>query len=161
MNSNLLTPPIPHWAIGTTTDYLAIGAQLCTRDGRRCGNAVTTAVVTRHGCNVAVVVTDMGTKMHLTESELQELFYPPEWLMDVNPIGKLGASIEQALNEAPVSDVLSILTGAFVGLTVELVRRKGHDLNLPIKVDGGPNRDITLHAPKGPAEFNTEQVGAA
>lgn len=63
-------------------------------------------------------------------------------------VERLGAAIEQALDEAPVSDVLSILTGAFVGLAVELVRRQGHDTNMPIKVDGGPNRDITIHAPK-------------
>ncbi|AAQ54967.1 hypothetical protein Bcep22_gp34 [Burkholderia phage Bcep22] len=63
-------------------------------------------------------------------------------------IGKLGAAIEAALDEAPVSDVLSILTGAFVGLTVELVRRQGHDVNKEIKVDGGNQRDITIHASK-------------
>ena len=65
-------------------------------------------------------------------------------------IEKLGAAIEQALDEAPVSDVLSVLTGAFVGLTVELVRREGHDANGEIKVDGGNQRDITIHAPKEP-----------
>lgn len=64
-------------------------------------------------------------------------------------LGKLGAAIEHALAEAPVSDVLAILTGAFVGLTVELVRRQGHDVSKEIKVDGGHNRDITIHAPKG------------
>lgn len=68
-------------------------------------------------------------------------------------IAKLGAAIEHALEEAPVSEVLSILTGAFVGLTVELVRRKGHDINKEIKVDGGQNRDITIHAPKEPPVF--------
>jgi hypothetical protein len=66
-------------------------------------------------------------------------------------IGDLGAAIERALDEAPVSDVLSILTSAFVGLTVELVRRHGHDVSHPINVDGGPNRDITIHAPKHPS----------
>ncbi|RJF99069.1 hypothetical protein [Noviherbaspirillum saxi] len=64
-------------------------------------------------------------------------------------LGNLGAAIEHALDEAPVSDVLSILTGAFVGLTVELVRRQGHDVSKEIKVDSGQNRDITIHGPKG------------
>lgn len=63
-------------------------------------------------------------------------------------IDKLGAAIERALDEAPVSDVLSVLTGAFVGLTVELVRRQGHDVAEEIKVAGGRQRDITIHAPK-------------
>lgn len=74
-------------------------------------------------------------------------------------VGKLGAAIEQALDEAPVSDVLSILTGAFVGLTVELVRRQGYDVSLPIKVDGGPNRDITIHEAKMSVDFHTDQEG--
>ena len=63
-------------------------------------------------------------------------------------IEKLGAAIELALKEASVSAVLSILTGSFVGLTVELVRRQGYDVNEEIKVDGGNQRDITIHAPK-------------
>ncbi|SAK65896.1 hypothetical protein AWB80_03115 [Caballeronia pedi] len=65
-------------------------------------------------------------------------------------IEKLGTAIEAALEEAPVGDVLSILTGAFVGLTIELVRRQGHDVEKEIKVDGGDQRDITIHAPKDP-----------
>ncbi len=65
-----------------------------------------------------------------------------------DPLDKLGDAIKQALDEAPVSDVLSILTGAFVGLTLEVVRRQGHDVNKEIKVDGGQRRDITIHAPK-------------
>lgn len=64
-------------------------------------------------------------------------------------IERLGNAIAQALDDAPVADVLSLLTGAFVSLTVELVRRQGHhDDSLPIKVDGGQNRDITIHPPK-------------
>jgi cob(I)alamin adenosyltransferase len=66
----------------------------------------------------------------------------------VGAIDKLGAAIELALAEAPVSDVLSILTGAFVGLTLELVRREGHDVSKEIRVDGGRQRDITIHTPK-------------
>ena len=71
---------------------------------------------------------------------------------ELSALDKLGAAIEKALDEAPVSDVLSILTGAFVGLTLEVVRRQGHDVNLPVKVNGGTNRDITIHGLKGPGE---------
>lgn len=60
----------------------------------------------------------------------------------------LGDAIADALDECPADDVLSVLIGALVGLTVELVRRQGHDLSLPITVNGGAARDITIHAPK-------------
>ncbi|ARV17371.1 hypothetical protein AEP_00409 [Curvibacter sp. AEP1-3] len=76
----------------------------------------------------------------------------PDTPVELSALDKLGVAIEQALDAAPVSDVLSILTGAFVGLTLEVVRRQGHDVNLPVKVNGGTNRDITIHAPKGPSE---------
>lgn len=61
----------------------------------------------------------------------------------------MGHAIERALEEAPASDVLSVLTGSFVGLTIELLRRQGHEPDRDIRIDGGPNRDITIHAPKG------------
>ena len=60
----------------------------------------------------------------------------------------LGAAIERALDECSVSDVLSILTGSLVGLVVELVRRQGEDINKPITLDGGNQRDITISPPK-------------
>lgn len=63
-------------------------------------------------------------------------------------IEKLGDAIRQALDDAPVADVLSVLTGAFVALTVEVVRRQGHDVNKKIEIDGRTERDITIHAPK-------------
>lgn len=60
----------------------------------------------------------------------------------------LGNAIRRALDEEPVADVLSVLTGAFVSLTVELVRRQGHDVSQKIEIDGGTERNITIHAPK-------------
>jgi hypothetical protein len=63
-------------------------------------------------------------------------------------LDNLRAAVETALDEEPVSDVLTLITGMFVGLTVELVRRQGHDVTKEIRVDGGKNRDITIHAPK-------------
>lgn len=71
----------------------------------------------------------------------------------VDAIDKLGAAIEQALEEAPVSDVLSILVAAFVGVTVEMVRREGEDVAKEIKIDGGAQRDVTIHAPKSAKEI--------
>lgn len=60
----------------------------------------------------------------------------------------ISTAIEDALKTTPASEVLAILTGAFVGLTVELVRRQGHDADKQIMVDGGEKRDITIHPVK-------------
>ncbi|RQV20618.1 hypothetical protein DF039_12300 [Burkholderia cenocepacia] len=60
----------------------------------------------------------------------------------------IAEAVGDALAETPVTEVLAFVTGVFVGLTVELVRRQGHDVNMEIKVDGGQQRDITIHAPK-------------
>lgn len=69
--------------------------------------------------------------------------------MKKSALEKLGDAIKTALREEATSDVLSMLTGAFVSLTVEVVRREGYDVNRDIKVDGRENRDVTIHAPKG------------
>ncbi|WP_131753553.1 hypothetical protein [Burkholderia vietnamiensis] len=63
-------------------------------------------------------------------------------------IEALGEALERALDDAPVADVLAFITGAFVGLTLELIRREGHDVNKEIRIDGVEQRDITIHAPK-------------
>lgn len=69
----------------------------------------------------------------------------------MSALENLATAISEALDEAPAADVLTVITGAFVGLTVEMVRRAGHDVSKPITVDGGEQRDITIHAPKGGA----------
>lgn len=43
---------------------------------------------------------------------------------------------------------MAFITGAFVGLMTEVVRRHGGDANLEIKIDGAGNRDITIHPTK-------------
>ncbi|HDR9756468.1 TPA: hypothetical protein ACK3Q6_001655 [Burkholderia cepacia] len=63
-------------------------------------------------------------------------------------IEALGEAIDRALDDAPVTDVLAFITGVFVGLTLELVRREGHDVDKEIRIDGVEQRDITIHAPK-------------
>lgn len=63
----------------------------------------------------------------------------------------LDAAVRRALQEHPPGKVLACVTGIFVGLTVELCRREGADVGKDITIDGGPNRDITIHAPKAPA----------
>jgi len=56
------------------------GSQLLTRDGRKTGNAhISGPVEERHGLKVWPILTDFGNEMCLTEKEIDELFYPPEW----------------------------------------------------------------------------------
>ncbi len=43
---------------------------------------------------------------------------------------------------------LILVTGMFVGLTVEYSKRRGYDTDCDIKIDGGTGRDITIHKPK-------------
>lgn len=62
-----------------------IGSQLCTRDGRKCGNAVIVepVILTLRRSAAWTVITDAGNEMTLTEPELQELFYFPTQKMDL------------------------------------------------------------------------------
>ncbi|HEX5278147.1 MAG TPA: hypothetical protein VFW42_10815 [Fluviicoccus sp.] len=50
-----------------------------------------------------------------------------------------------------VVNALAVLTGAFVGLTVEMVSRQGHVSTGDITIQGGNERDITIHAEKSPS----------
>ncbi|MEB2504595.1 hypothetical protein SB394_11800 [Burkholderia sp. BCCIQ04A] len=63
-------------------------------------------------------------------------------------IEALGEAIDRALDDAPVTDVLAFITGVFVGLTIELLRREGQDVDKEIRIDGVEQRDIAIHAPK-------------
>ena len=66
----------------------------------------------------------------------------------MSAIKKLEDAIVDALAECPVSDVLSVLTGSFVGLAVELLRRKGYETDKEIRLVAGDQRSITISAPK-------------
>lgn len=43
---------------------------------------------------------------------------------------------------------LQVATGAFVSLLVSYMEARGFETDKNIHVDGGENRDITVHAPK-------------
>lgn len=66
-------------------------------------------------------------------------------------------AIKAALEENSATEVLQVVTGVFVGLTLEMVRRRvGQEaLEKPINIDGCGNRNITIHPvaqkPKGGA----------
>ena len=81
--------PIPDWAVERNWDYsLVPGAQLCTKDGRRTGNAhIITKGVMHSGNgeyidNVYNCLTDAGSKFTFTEVELLEAFTIGDWISD-------------------------------------------------------------------------------
>lgn len=67
----------------------------------------------------------------------------------MSALEEMAASIERALDECVTSEVLSVLTGAFVGVTLAVAKAHGCDTNTAFLIDGGESRDITIHAPKG------------
>lgn len=76
---------LPVWAVGRTQGgYMTPGAQLCTRDGTKCGNGFVSYVgpVPEVGL-VAEVFTDSGRSLILTEQEMKERFHVPRFLVDV------------------------------------------------------------------------------
>lgn len=52
------------------------------------------------------------------------------------------------LVEEDAQTALCLVTGAFVSLTLELIRRQGHEPVGDVLIDGGESRDITIHAAK-------------
>lgn len=87
--------PIPDWAVARNFSYgLVPGAQLCTRDGRRTGNAhivhitfqSVPAMADRKNpygdVQVFNCLTDAGSKFAFTEVELLEAFTIGDWISD-------------------------------------------------------------------------------
>jgi hypothetical protein len=62
-----------------------------------------------------------------------------------------GKRVMDALGDLAAQDLsiaLQVATGAFVSLLIAVMELHGHDTDREIRVDGGENRDITVHAPK-------------
>ena len=81
--------PIPDWAIGKCNGAYVLGAQLPTRDGRRCGNAHIIHIEPASwdkSVLLHTVLTDAGTTMKLTRNELEGLFHSPEWVSSVEGV---------------------------------------------------------------------------
>ncbi|MNO13214.1 hypothetical protein D3C76_28430 [compost metagenome] len=86
--------PLPDWAIGRNWGYsLVPGAQLCTKDGRRTGNAH----VIDLGKGIAagpvfvpsfLILTDAGSKAELTTKEIEDQFHIGDWISDVQDVLK-------------------------------------------------------------------------
>ena len=89
--------PLPKWAesrISSREDgYTMLRAQLSTRDGRKCGNAVITEVKASYGQGAVpigmriTVMTDMGTEMTLNRKEIENLFHQPRFVMKQDAVG--------------------------------------------------------------------------
>lgn len=54
---------------------------------------------------------------------------------------------------------LQVATGAFVSLLVSYMEARGFETDKDIHVDGGDNRDITVHAPKNAAQQAEQGAG--
>lgn len=87
--------PLPEWAIARNWDYsLVPGAQLCTRDGRRTGNAHIIQRVVKEVPATAdrnnpygeqtyyECLTDAGSKFTFTEQEIETAFTIGDWISD-------------------------------------------------------------------------------
>lgn len=80
---------LPPWAKALAHGELVVGAQLPTRDGRRMGNAHIVDIGntnTPNGKRVHLVLTDAGNTMLMFADEIQEAFYPPKYVSDVDEI---------------------------------------------------------------------------
>lgn len=77
--------PLPDWADKRSDgEYMEVGAQLATKDGRYCGNAFVNKLRNHDELGqVADVITDAGNKTRMTLAELESAFYPPIYVMNV------------------------------------------------------------------------------
>ena len=65
-------------------------------------------------------------------------------------------AFDRLIDEVGAADATMVITAIFVSLIVSYAEHRGYDINKPIMVDGGDQRDITIHAPK-----NDKQEGGA
>lgn len=100
-NLDLNDPALwPEWATGLAEGRVQLGAQLRTRDGRMFGNAVVVGEkAARGGVECWQVRTDAGNVVFLTDGEISDAFWPPEWLMDPanTPQQRSGTTIPPAI----------------------------------------------------------------
>ena len=76
--------PLPDWAISASDGSYGIGAQLCTKDGRRIGNAVIFNRLPALSGGYWEIVTDIGTVLKLETEELDEYFHKPRYVMHLD-----------------------------------------------------------------------------
>ena len=81
---------LPEWAEKYVHDSMAnerglVGAQLCTKDGRRMGNAFINSIkqLDKIG-KVFEVLTEAGNRKWFTERELQEFYHPVKYIVKLD-----------------------------------------------------------------------------
>lgn len=82
---------LPDWAESYSPDgVLRPGRQLCTKDGRRLGNAFITCEAGRVDAIISIpiweVVTDAGNVLKMTPQEIRELFYVGDYIAHLHTI---------------------------------------------------------------------------
>lgn len=82
---------LPDWAESYSPDgILRPGRQLCTKDGRRLGNAFITREAGMVAAIISIpiweVVTDAGNVMKMTAQEIRELFYVGDYIAHLHTI---------------------------------------------------------------------------
>ena len=78
---------LPFWAEKLSDgNYMEINAQLCTRDGRSFGNAkvIGLGVIPVVQIPVAIIRTESGNEVKLTEKEMAQYFYEPKYIFKEN-----------------------------------------------------------------------------
>lgn len=76
-----LANQLPPWAERLAVDgELEHGAQLPTRDGRRVGNGWIIGTNCGKYRDSFIVLTDAGSRMTLTRSEVEYFYYPPKYV---------------------------------------------------------------------------------
>lgn len=81
----------PHWASGPANGKYVLGAVLATRDGRRTGNAKIMAIRSVDYADGTPsqthyqAKTEAGNTAWYNAAELEERFYPPEWVARIPP----------------------------------------------------------------------------
>lgn len=66
----------------------------------------------------------------------------------MSTIEDLATAIDRAIDDCPIDEVVSVITGAFVSMLIGIVRHKGGNPDQQIDIDGGENRNITIHPTK-------------
>lgn len=117
--------PLPHFASAWAHGVIGPGVALATRDGRLNGNAYV------NGSALGVrgafeVITEAGNTMVLTKAEIDERFYPPQWVLkhkhfNAEKSGELGSPFEPETN-AQFSEPASPSQVAAVSTAISLKR---------------------------------------
>ena len=66
------------------------------------------------------------------------------------------AAFGRFLDEVGIAEAMSVATGMFVSLVVGYLEHNGADASKTITIDGGGQRDVTIHPPK--TAQRTDQV---